>query len=411
MKILIIGKHWPEPQSSAAGSRMMEIISVLRPLGEITFATASGSSEFGADLSQHVFECQQVTLNDASFDEFIKTLGPDAVIFDRFMTEEQFGWRVALNCPQAIRILDTEDLHGLRQARQLAVVQERDFEPSDLTNDVAQREIAAIYRCDLSLIISRVEMEYLTGFFGVPERLLHYLPFLMKDVNRFSSETLPTFEQRIDFVTIGNFLHAPNADAVRYLHSTIWPEIRKQLPDAVVHVYGAYLPEKMKKLHAPENGFLMHGRAEDAALVVKQSRVFLAPLRFGAGLKGKLLLAMQCGTPSVTTPVGAEGMNENGPWSGAIAETPEEMAAASVRLYNHRESWGVAANRGFDIMRENFDLDQFAEGFTGRIREVMDHLKNHRLANFTGRILQHQSMRSTEYMSRWIEEKNRNRKV
>src|SRR5690606_37148300 len=120
----------------------------------------------------------------------------------------------------------------------------RDFQSTDLANEVAVREIAAIYRCDLSLIISRVEIDYLTGFFGVPNSLLHYLPFMLKAPESGKISDLPTFDNRKGFVTIGNFLHAPNTDAVQYLHNEIWPIIRTELPDAEMNVFGAYLPEK-----------------------------------------------------------------------------------------------------------------------------------------------------------------------
>ena len=97
-------------------------------------------------------------MNSSSFDEFICQLNPTIVVFDRFMIEEQFGWRVAENCPDAIRMLDAEDLHSLRNSRQLALKTNADFQlESLLENDIAKREIASILRCDISLIISSFE--------------------------------------------------------------------------------------------------------------------------------------------------------------------------------------------------------------------------------------------------------------
>jgi len=117
-KILILGYVWPEPSSSAAGSRMMELIAVMREQNwQVVFASAAALSEHRADLSVWQVEEKQIALNCDSFDAFIAEYQPDMVVFDRFFTEEQFGWRVERVCPNALRILETSDLHSLREAR------------------------------------------------------------------------------------------------------------------------------------------------------------------------------------------------------------------------------------------------------------------------------------------------------
>ena len=111
-KVLIIGTVWPEPNSTAAGNRMLQIIEQLQLQNwEVVFACAAAESEFMFDLKTIKVITKSIELNDTSFDEFVKQLNPTIVIFDRFMIEEQFGWRVAENCPNCLRILDTEDLH------------------------------------------------------------------------------------------------------------------------------------------------------------------------------------------------------------------------------------------------------------------------------------------------------------
>lgn len=116
--LLIIGFVWPEPNSSAAGGRMLQLITQFQQQGfSITFACPAMDSDFMADLSSLNIDKKSIALNCSSFDTFIRELNPAVVLFDRFMIEEQFGWRVAENCPDALRILDTEDLHCLRLAR------------------------------------------------------------------------------------------------------------------------------------------------------------------------------------------------------------------------------------------------------------------------------------------------------
>lgn len=410
--ILIIGSVWPEPNSSAAGSRMMQLIDLFgEQKWKISFASAAAESVFMFDLKSIGVDQIRIELNNGSFDELVKQLRPTIVLFDRFMTEEQYGWRVAENCPGALRILDTEDLHCLRAARQLAFKEKREFKTTDLYSDHAKREVASILRCDLSLMISEVEMNILKQEFKVDETLLHYVPFLVEPMKKKQLEDLPAFSQRDHFISIGNFLHEPNWNAVLYLKESIWPLIRKQLPDAEVHVYGAYPSQKVEVLHAVKDGFLIKGRAEDAKIVMKQAKVCLAPLRFGAGIKGKLVEAMQCGTPSVTTSVGAEAMHGNLPWNGFVKNIPEEIAEAAAKLYSDRNAWEQAHLNGFEIINKIYARELHEQKLIDRIIYLQNNLEEHRLNNFTGAMLMHHTMTGTKYMSKWIEGKNAAKEV
>jgi len=406
--LLIIGYVWPEPQSSAAGRRMMDLIEIFESENwQITFASSAAHSEHAVDLESMGIETAEIQVNNSDFDEFIGGLKPDAVLFDRFIIEEQFGWRVAKQCPDAIRILDTEDLHFLRHARKTAVKENRPFQNEDLLREeTTKREIASIYRCDLSLMISEFEMELLTDFFDIDEDLLCYIPFLLDEIEEQDIQDWPVFAERDHFITIGNFLHPPNWDAVLYLKQQIWPLIRKELPDVELHIYGSYLTKKAQQLHNPEDGFFIKGRAPDAKEVVRQARVSLAPLRFGAGLKGKLIEAMQCGTPTVTTDIGAEGLNGVLEWGGRIENNPEKIAAAAVELYSHKSEWAKAQENGIRIINERFTDPGFADRLVERVSTIRQQLDEYRLHNFMGQMLLHHSMASKEYMSRWIEAKN-----
>ena len=373
-KLLIIGFVWPEPNSSAAGGRMMQLISIFKEKGfDITFASPALDSDFMIDLTALGIEKKTIALNCSSFDDYIKELNPSIVLFDRFMIEEQFGWRVSENCPDALRILDTEDLHCLRQARQKAFKENRNFVVSDLfSEEVAKREIASILRCDLSLMISEFEMELLESVFKIDIALLYYLPFLLEPISELILDKLPSFEERTDFIFIGNFLHEPNWNTVQYLKEKIWPLIKQQLPDAVLNIYGAYPSQKVLQLHQPKSGFYIMGRADNAQEVVQKSRVVLAPIRFGAGLKGKLVEAMQSGTPSVTTTIGAEAMNGNLPWNGFIIDDAEDFAKAAVELYQDKNLWNEAQIKGIEIINTRYLKDDFATDFMEMIFHLLD---------------------------------------
>jgi glycosyltransferase involved in cell wall biosynthesis len=403
--LLVVGYVWPEPKSSAAGSRMLSLLSMFREQGwTVIFASPAEKSPHRFDLSQWQISEEQIQLNDSSFDEQLKEWQPDMVMFDRFMLEEQFGWRVEQQCPNALRLLDTEDLHFLRLARQQAFKAGRDVTLQDLHSEQAQREIAAIYRSDLTLIISEAEMQLLTEHFKVPKALLCYSPFWLDTE---MAADLPEFAQRQHFVSIGNFRHEPNWQAVLWLKQQIWPLIRKQLPKAELHIYGAYPPPKATQLHQPKDGFLIKGWAEDAAEVVKNARVLLAPLPFGAGLKGKFIDAMAQGTPNVTTAVGAEGMLHQGEWAGLLAETAQDIADAAVLLYQDDTLWQQKQQQGFVILAKRFAIHEHQPRVWQQLMDVQQQLSEHRLTNFTGAMLRHHQHRSTQFMAQWIEAKTK----
>jgi glycosyltransferase involved in cell wall biosynthesis len=406
--VLIIGTVWVEPNSSAAGSRMLQLITLfLKQNWTVTFASASQKSENATNLSSLGIDEVSIELNSASFDVFLKDLSPTMVVFDRFMTEEQFGWRVAENSPKAIRILDTEDLHFLRKVRHQQLKKGEDFtNEALLKSDYTKREIAAILRCDVSLIISTYEMDLLKFVFKIDEHILYYLPFLLDRIEEYQTKKWKSFEQRDHFIFIGNFFHKPNVGAVLTLKKEVWGAIKKILPKAELHIYGAYVTPQIQQLHDRKEGFLIKGFAENSKEVVGNAKVVLAPLRFGAGIKGKLTEAMICGTPCVTTSIGAEGMCGNFPWNGFIEDDFADFAFIAAELYTNKNLWQNAQKTGIDIINEIYDKEKISPLFVNRVQEIQRNLEQHRTHNFLGSLLQHQSLQATKYMSKWIEAKN-----
>ena len=408
LQVLIIGFVWPEPNSSAAGLRMLQIIAMfLEENYKVIFASASLDSDYMADLFSIGVEVKRIELNSDTFDAFLKETNPEIVLFDRFMIEEQFGWRVALNCPDALRILDTEDLHSLRISRQNAFKQKKNFKLDNvLTEDITKREIASILRCDITLLVSEFEIDLLKILFKIDDCLLAYLPIFV-NLNQDIRLNWKTFQEKKDFMFIGNFLHEPNWNAVQYLKEEIWPIIRTKMPNAILKIYGAYPSQKIFQLHNDNEGFLIMGRAKNASEVFEEARVVLAPIRFGAGIKGKLLEAMEFGTPSITTSIGAEAMNGDLDWNGYITDDPLVFADKAVALYNDEQLWEKAVQNGFNIINIRYRKELFANSFIQHILKVRAGLNDHRKKNFLGALLQYHTLRSTEYMSRWIQEKNK----
>jgi O-antigen biosynthesis protein len=418
MKVLFIGYVWPEPRSSAAGWRTLSLLDCLLARGdEVVFACAAAYSDHAADLESLGIQVAPIALNCSSFDDFVAGLQPELVVFDRFVCEEQFAWRVEKVCPEALRIIDTQDLHCLRDARHRWVKAEGDANgvaarDLDLFSDLAKRELAAIWRSDLNLIISEYEVDVLRTVFGVDESLMHYFPLLSQGAGDQGLD----FEARRHCVVLGNFRHAPNWDALQFLRSQLWPEIRRRLPGVECHVYGAYPPPKAQQLHSDKLGFLIKGWATDAAQVMGQARLNLAPLRFGAGQKGKLLDAMEQGTPSITTEIGAESMAGDLPWGGAVVKGAVVKGAlengatqfidAAVDLYSQKAQWLEAQAHGFAILEQRFLPERHRAALMARLQHLLHDKAALRRSNFIGQMLRHHSLRSHQYMSQWIEAKN-----
>ena len=401
-KLVIIGAVWPEPNSTAAGKRMLQLISIFQNFNfEVTFCSTATKSEYSFNLNSLNISSENILLNDASFDDFIKKLRPDIVIFDRFMTEEQFGWRVAENCPEAMTILDTEDLHFLRKQRESDFKNKEENKSQNEISDLFIREISSILRCDLSLIISDFEQNLLTEKYKINPAILYYLPIFSE---KFHGD-IPVFQERKNFMHIGNFLHEPNWQTVLILKK-LWKNIKQKLPESELHIYGSYVTEKARQLHNEKEGFIIKGRADSVNQVFLNHRVLLAPIPFGAGIKGKLLESMEFGLPNVTTEFGAEGMRVDEGWNGFITRNEEEFIEKAIQLYSDTEIWNSSQEQGYEILEKKFKRDLFEKDFIEKIKILIENLELHRNQNYLGKVLQQNALQSTKYMSKWIEEKN-----
>ncbi len=408
-KILIIGAVWPEPTSSAAGVRMMQLIRIFDTMKyEIHFASNTPFSPNSFDLNSIGVKIYNIEMNSDSFDLFITDLAPKIVLFDRYITEEQFGWRVEKNYPDALKILDTEDLHFLRKYRQKNILSASNINIEEIKQaDETKREILSILRCDLSLIISGFELELLENVFGISKKVLFLLEF---PVNSFDEQFI-NYDDRDGFAFIGNFHHPPNVDSVQILNKNIWPEIFSKNKNLKIYIYGAYPSQAILHLHQPQNNFFVLGKVEDAKEVLRKHKIVLAPLRFGAGIKGKIIDAINVGTPVLTSYIGAEGIGEIKDWNGFVFEDFQEFARQAVLLYEDESKWNLAQNRQAKILKENFDVKNSEMKFIERLNILNENLMHHRMDNYLITILQHDTINSKKYLSKWIELKNSTKKA
>ena len=379
----------------------------------VVVASPGQNLEFRAPLEADGFATVTAEVNDSAFDRWIAAEKFDVVVFDRFFTEEQFGARVRAALPRALRVVDTVDLHFLRRERGEAAAKKVEspkvaLKGAEKLETDTLRELAAIQRSDLTILTSPFEESLLAERYGIdPARLSTWgfsYPETLADLAR------PKFSDRRGVAFIGNFRHLPNADAVNYLARELWPSLRTLRPDLELFIYGAYPPKSAMDLHRPERGFHVVGPCDDAIETLALHRALLAPIRYGAGIKGKISDAWAAGTPVVTSPIGAEGMaGEDGTFAGAIVPgdaDPAAWSSALAALLDSESVFSAAAALGRQALRTQYGERAQSERIVARIRTAMVGLDERRAGAWMQKILWREESRSTEYFSRWIELKN-----
>jgi glycosyltransferase involved in cell wall biosynthesis len=410
-KILFLGFVWPEWRSSGAGVRDQELIRLfLKNNFSVTYASIAKPNEYIKELEAMGVATHLITANDSAFDLWVKELAPDIVIFDRFIMEEQFSFRVREASPKSLRILDTIDLHFLRGIRQeklkqglaLKDILEVNFE---IHTREALRELGAVLRSDLTLVVSSFEMLLLKDRFKIASDLLYHLPFMIEPHKKF----MP-YEDRRNLAFIGNFRHPPNEDALHWIVSEIWPSLYPQLleidPEVKLNVYGAYPPRKWMERKIKGIEFL--GQARDASEVLSQSKILFAPLRFGAGIKGKIAESWRVGTPVVTTGIGSEGMtldpvSLDHSFGGRVEASVEGLIIAALELYRNKEAWQQGQNAGAKILEKCMNPLILGTNLIAHLETLKDNLDSRRKSNWLGELLWTDQYEKTKYFSRWLE--------
>lgn len=400
-QVLYFVNLWPEPRSSAAGIRTQEMSLFIQRLGyEIVGISPVALSQHSEAWEKNGVRTLSCDPNSSEAAEILKTLSPDLVVYDRFYTEEKYGWRARELWPEALHMIDTSDLHCLRGARQRAHLAGSEvFEPTeDFFGEDFLREMASLHRADVCLVVSSFELEWLVQR-GFEKERICYLPF-----SSHADAELKPKGDRHGFCFLGNYRHAPNVDAVRWLESELWPALRKRVPTAELHLYGAYPPQAITQFHG-RNGIFSHGFVEDHRQAIARHEVMLAPLRFGAGIKGKILEAWATGTPVLGTPLAFESMG-----AGFAEFTNVEGFVDQIQNLQKPEHWRNHVELGLDRLKNRYDREMifkiFAE-FLAASRLALPQIRK----SLTGRLLRHHGAQSLKYFSAWIEEKNKNRKI
>jgi len=332
-------------------------------------------------------------------------------VFDRYHSEEMFGWRVRETSPGALRVLDTQDIHCLRRARERAAREEGPF-LTDATlaldgfadRETAAREVAAAHRSDVTIVVSDAERDLMARYFKIDANKLVVGGFFYRDDDDVAQST--DFRDRRHFVFIGSFLHSPNVDAVNVLKSVVWPRLAPRVNDEL-HVLGSEPRPHHRALDDPPGRFRVLGPVQDQYAALRQYRVLLAPLRFGAGVKGKIADAWRSRTAVVTTSIGLEGMlpGTQSPAHSHSDDLPGAFVDLARRLYEDPIQWRASVRAGAAALRASYDADTSGPAFASAILEAWATLDARRQRDWTGTVLWSQAYRASEFMSRWIQAK------
>jgi len=208
---------------------------------------------------------------------------------------------------------------------------------------------------------------------------------------------------------LGNFRHLPNWDSVQYTYSKIWPQIRKKLPEAQLHIYGAYVDKQSSELNNPGIGFLIKGAVHNQYKFLEKYRVTLSPLRFGAGIKGKITDSWMSGTPVITTPIGKEGMSFDNKFGGLVGSSDNDIINNAINLYTKEDMWNEYQAHGDHILINYFNAEKNGTALMDRISNQIQKKKTQTNIDLLEALLWSERNRSTEYLSRFISFKKKMR--
>ena len=386
---------WPEPISSAAGIRTVELLSFLSRLGySVTVISPATENSFCIALQNKGFRTITLSPNDSSMDSVFREARPQVIFYDRFVMEEQFGWKMRELFPSSTQVVDTQDLHFVRRTREkwakngASLEQIKEFTPVEYGDDML-RELSSILRSDVTLVVSKWELQLLKKL-EIPN--VHYLPFSVPPLPQFKS-----FSDRTGMAFIGNFRHPPNLDSIRWLTEELWPRFHALHPEVSLYLYGAYPPASISSLHK-KNGIIFRGQVEEARMALQDHLCLLSPLRYGAGIKGKVLDSWASGTPILGTPITFEGMDENTPVFTDIVSFSQQ---AEQLLFNENY-WIQAQKHGLECLKE-FEAENIYRNFS----QILENALEKKEYSLITTLMRHNNQNSYKYFSRWIEEKNK----
>jgi GT2 family glycosyltransferase len=348
-RVLLIDACTPTPDQDSGSIDIYNIMIMLRGLGyAVTFIPEDNFADFG----EYTKDLQRRGIQ-AIYHPYCTDVGDHLREFgDHYDLVMIFRSTVASKCLQTVQelaksakvVFNTVDLHFLRMEREAAI--KNDLAVAADAKRMKELELDLMRRADISTIISDHEMNFLKEI--DPSLRVFHLPYSRDIVDK-----VAPFEARDGILFVGGFQHQPNVDAVIFFVSEIWPLVVKDLPNAKFHIVGSKAPIEIQNL-ASQN-IIFHGFVQDLNPLLQSVKVNIVPLRYGAGIKGKLGGAMAAGLPSVSTKMGAEGMGLKDKVNGVlIDDRVDEIAKNIIKIHRDRTLWRRLSKAGIHFADNQF---------------------------------------------------------
>lgn len=347
--ILIIDATTPEPDKDSGSVRLTNLMQCCRDLGfSLTFFADNRdyAGSYTRDLQRAGIEVLYHPWLD-SLHDFFRQRGSefDYVFISRHYIATNYVSLLRRYCPDTQFIFDTVDLHYLREQRLAELEQSLPLERT--ARQTRRAELSVIKAADATLVVSTVEKTVLAK--DAPGEKVHILSNIHEVPGRDKG-----FADRKDIYFVGGYQHPPNVDAACWFVSEIWPLIHKQLPEVHFHLIGSKAPERIRSLSG--DGVIFHGFVESLQPFLSDCRLAVAPLRYGAGVKGKVNMSMAHGQPGVATPAAVEGMFAEHERELLVADDAESFAAEVVRLYQDEDLWNRLSDASVQNVKDHFSL-------------------------------------------------------
>jgi len=349
--VLIIDVLTPKPDRDSGSLRLVNLMRLLREEGaHVVFLPADHAhegvyTEALQQLGVEIWYSPYVGGAPAWLREHGRRF--DSILVCRHYVLREFLPVLRKHAPQARIVFDTVDLHYLRERRGAEIAGDPALARAAERTRVLELDMIA--RSDATLVVSEIERAILAQ--DTPQARVEVL----SNLHRVAGPGQP-FAQRRDLVFVGGFRHPPNVDAVRWFVVDIFPKIRARLPDVRFHCIGDEVPDAIAAL-AAQPGVQVHGYVADIDPYMDGARIALAPLRYGAGVKGKINLSMAHGQPVVATSCAVEGMHLRAGEDVLVADDSDAFADAVVRLYRDPMLWQQLADCGRRNVERHFSLD------------------------------------------------------
>lgn len=356
--ILVCDERIPSPDRDAGSARMFMILNSLTQENKVVFLPFNRPQ--GIEYERALWDIGLETAEAIDYRRLLKQRGFAAVILSRPAIAEAMLRRVRRASPSTRIIYDMLDVHHLRAAREAALT----GDPRALRESEALRRLETRLgrSADLIWCGSSPDQQLMAQIApGVPSVVVPTIHPL--------HERGLSFAQRKQLLFVGAFGHRPNVDSVHFLGREVMPLIRKSLPEIELLVAGANAPPEFAAYAS--SGVRVLGFVPDLDPIVWGCRVFVAPIRFGSGVNGKIGEAISHGLPVVATTIGAEGWNFTDGEQVLIADSPADFAAAVVRLYQDADLWEKLADAGYRHIAENFTPEVLGEVINESVRTLV----------------------------------------